>query len=64
MIKSMEFAGIFMVPILLDYTFGKHGEEMLPYLGALEHVNCLGGMISPLLPSSYTFKTDNCEKDI
>jgi acyl-coenzyme A synthetase/AMP-(fatty) acid ligase len=46
MIKSMKFAGIVMVPSLLDYTFGKHGEEMLPYLSELEHVNWLGGTSS------------------
>ncbi|EHL02676.1 hypothetical protein M7I_1190 [Glarea lozoyensis 74030] len=48
MIKSMKFAGLVMVPSLLDHLISKHGEEIEGFLGELEHVNWLGGTSPPL----------------
>ena len=44
MIKSMKFAGMLMVPSLLDQLFSSYGNEIKQCLDELEHINWLGGM--------------------
>lgn len=43
MIKSMKFAGMLMVPSLLDQLFSSYGNEIKGSLNELEHANWLGG---------------------
>lgn len=45
--KAVKLNGFITVPSACDAIFGEFGNEMLPYLGSLDHIIWLGGL-SPL----------------